>query len=111
MGLLDGLVGGAMGAAATTAVEHLIQQHGGLGGMLAQLQSQGLGPAVQSWVSNGPNQPVTADQVHNAFGADMMAQIAAKVGMNPADLSQKLAQILPQAVNHLTPAGVAPPAA
>ena len=110
MGLLDGLLGGVIGGAATTAVEHLIEQHGGLSGMLGQLKAKGLGPAVQSWVSNEPNQPVTGEQIHNAFGADVMQQLAAKVGMNPADLAQKLAQILPQAVDKLTPNGVAPSA-
>jgi len=28
-----------------------------------------LGGTIKSWVGTGPNQPISADQVHQAFGA------------------------------------------
>jgi uncharacterized protein YidB (DUF937 family) len=107
MGLLDGLLGGAVGAEMVTVVNGLIEKHGGVQGIVAQLEQQGLGNTVRSWVGTGANQPITADQIHQAFGSDTVKQLAAKVGMTPQDLASKLSQILPQAIDKLTPGGVA----
>ena len=109
MGLLDGLLGGAVGAEMVTVVNSFIQQHGGLQGIVAQFEKQGFGPTVQSWVGTGANQPISPDQVHQVFGSGMIAQIAAKAGMNPQDLAQKLSQVLPTAIDKLTPEGKVPP--
>ena len=107
MGLLDGLLGGAVGAEMVTVVNGLIEKHGGVQGIIAQLEQQGLGTTVRSWVGTGANQPITADQIHQAFGSDTVKQLAAKIGMTPEDLASKLSQILPQAIDKLTPGGVA----
>jgi uncharacterized protein YidB (DUF937 family) len=104
-GLLDGLVGGVMAG----VVNNLIQQHGGVQGIVSQFEKQGLGPTVRSWVSTGANQPISPDQVHKVFGSDMIGQLATKAGMNPQDLAQKLSQVLPQAIDKLTPGGQVPP--
>jgi uncharacterized protein YidB (DUF937 family) len=108
MGLLDGLLGGAVGAEMVTVVNSLIQQHGGVQGVLSQLESQGLGGVAKSWISNAPNQPISPAQVHQVFGSDMISQLAAKAGMNPQDLASKLSQLLPAAIDKLTPAGSVP---
>jgi uncharacterized protein YidB (DUF937 family) len=106
MGMFDGLLGGVVGAEMATVVNGLIEKHGGIQGIVAQLEQQGLGGTVRSWVGTGPNQPITADQVHQAFGSDTVKQLAAKFGMSPEDLSAKLSQVLPQAIDKLTPGGV-----
>lgn len=108
MGLLDGLLGGAVGAEMATVVNTLIQQHGGVQGILTQLEQQGLGGVARSWIATGPNQTITPGQVHQAFGTDMMTQLAAKVGMTPQELAQKLSQVLPTAIDKLTPTGQVP---
>ncbi len=110
MGILDGLLGGAVGAEMATVVNGLIQQHGGISGIVAQLEQQGLGGTVNSWIGNGPNQPITPSQVHQAFGTDVVKELAAKIGMSPDDLASKLSQVLPQVVDKLTPGGVVPKA-
>jgi len=109
VGLLDALIGGAVGAEMITVVNQLIEKHGGLPGIVSQLQQQGLGPTVNSWIGSGPNQPISADQVHQAFGPDMIRELAARTGMNPQELAQKLSQVLPQVIDHMTPAGSVPP--
>ena len=109
MSLLDGLLGGVVGGEMATVVNSFIQQHGGIQGIIAQFEKQGLGATVQSWVSTGPNQPISADQVHQVFGSGMLTQLAAKAGMNPQDLAQKLSQVLPVAIDKLTPEGRVPP--
>jgi uncharacterized protein YidB (DUF937 family) len=107
MGMFDGLLGGVVGAEMATVVNGLIEKHGGVQGIVAQLEQQGLGNTVRSWVGSGANQPITADQIHQAFGSDTVKQLAAKVGMTPEDLAAKLSSILPQAIDKLTPGGVA----
>jgi len=109
MSLLDGLLGGVIGGQMTTVVNSFIQQHGGIQGIVAQFEKQGLGPTVQSWVGTGPNQPISPDQVHQVFGSGMIEQLAAKAGMNPQELAQKLSQVLPTAIDKLTPEGRVPP--
>ena len=104
MGLFDGIVGGVVGALVTDVV----QKHGGVQGIVQQFESQGLGPTVRSWVGTGANQPITADQVHQVLGSDLVQQLAAKTGLSVPELTQKLAQFLPQAVDRMTPDGVIP---
>jgi uncharacterized protein YidB (DUF937 family) len=106
MGLFDGLLGGVVGAEMATVVNGLIEKHGGVQGIVAQLEQQGLGGTVRSWVGTGANQPITAEQIHQAFGSDAVKQLAAKLGMTPEDLAAKLSSTLPQAIDKLTPGGV-----
>ena len=108
MGMFDGILGGVVGAEMATVVNGLIEKHGGVQGIVAQLEQQGLGNTVRSWIATGPNQPITPDQVHQAFGSDLVKQLAARVGMTPEDLAAKLSQVLPQAIDKMTPAGVVP---
>jgi uncharacterized protein YidB (DUF937 family) len=109
MGLLDGLIGGVVGAEMVSVASQLIAKHGGVSGIVSQLQQQGLGATVNSWIGTGPNQPISADQVHQAFGPDLIRELAAKTGMTPQELAQKLSQVLPQVVDKLTPDGSVPP--
>jgi uncharacterized protein YidB (DUF937 family) len=109
MGLLDGILGGVVGGEMVSVVNNLIERHGGVQGIVDQFQRQGLGGTIQSWVGTGQNQSISPDQVHQAFGQDTIAAMAAKIGMSPQDLANKLSAILPQAIDKLTPGGVVPP--
>lgn len=108
MGLLDGLLGGTIGAALVTAANELIEKHGGLAGLAKTFQEKGLAPIVQSWISTGENQPIAPEQVGQAVGPDLIAELAAKAGVTPEELKKKLAEILPNAVDKLTPEGKLP---
>jgi uncharacterized protein YidB (DUF937 family) len=109
MGLLDGVLGGAVGAEMATVVNGFIAQHGGVQGIVAQMEKQGLGNTVKSWVGTGANAPITPDQVHATFGPEIISSMAAKFGLSPQELAQKLSQVLPQAVDRLTPTGTVKP--
>ena len=108
MGMLDGLLGGIVGAGMVSAVTNLVEQHGGLQGLVNQFQNNGLGSTVQSWIGTGPNQPISPDEVHKAFGPDLLRQLSEKSGLSVQDLAQKLSQVLPTAIDKLTPEGKVP---
>jgi uncharacterized protein YidB (DUF937 family) len=121
MGLFDNLAGGALGsllggqgggtqATIVNAVMGLLgnQQAGGLGGLVQQFASKGLGDIVNSWVSTGQNLPVTAQQIQQGLGSDTVKQLASQTGLSADQLSSHLAQILPQLVDKLTPNGQIP---
>jgi uncharacterized protein YidB (DUF937 family) len=108
MSLFDGLLGGAVGAEMATAVNSLIVKHGGIQGIVAQLEQQGLGGTVRSWIGTGANQPISPDQIHQVFGSDMVKELAAKVGLSPDELATKLSTYLPQVVDKMTPGGTLP---
>ena len=81
---------------------------GGLGGLLASFQQAGLGHIAQSWVGNGPNQPVSPDQLQSVLGQDQVQNMASQANMPPQDFLSQLSQHLPNAVNGMTPNGRLP---
>jgi len=108
MGLFDGLLGGIVGAGMVSVVNGIVEKHGGLQGVLNEFERNGLGSTVQSWVSTGPNQPISPDQVQQVFGPDLLQQLSQKSGVSVQDLARKLADVLPNAVDKLTPNGTLP---
>ena len=108
MGLLDGVLGGVVGAGMVSVVNGIIEQHGGVQGLVNEFERNGLGATVRSWVGTGPNQPVEPADVHRVLGSDLLQQLSAKTGLSVQDLAAKLSQVLPQAVDHLTPDGKIP---
>ncbi len=108
MSIFDSLLGGAVGGETVSIMTGLIEKHGGVQGLVDRLHLQGLGSIAQSWVGPGPNAPISADQIHSAFGADTISALAAKFGLHPQDVAQKLSEALPQAIDSLTPGGAVP---
>jgi uncharacterized protein YidB (DUF937 family) len=108
MGLFDGLLGGVVGAGMVSLVSNVIEQHGGVQGVVDQFEKQGFGDTVRSWVGTGPNQGITADEIHRVLGSATVQQLAAKAGISVPQLTQTLSEVLPQAISHLTPNGVVP---
>jgi uncharacterized protein YidB (DUF937 family) len=108
MGLLDGILGGFVGGELASVVNRLIAEQGGISAIVSKFEQAGLGPTVQSWIGTGPNTEVSPEQVHKALGPELVQQLAAKTGLSPQLLAEKLSQILPGVVDHLTPDGVVP---
>jgi len=126
MGLMDSLLGAAQQAMSGQATEAGAQGNGpdwvglisgllangsvqgGLAGLLQQLQANGLGEQVQSWVSTGANQPVSAEQLSAALGTDVLGQFASQAGVSTQEAGAQLSQMLPQVIDQLTPNGQLP---
>ena len=81
---------------------------GGLAGLVQAFQAKGLGNIVSSWVSTGANLPISAGQIREALGAERVQQLAQRIGLSPEAVGSKLAEILPTAVDKLTPDGKLP---
>jgi uncharacterized protein YidB (DUF937 family) len=120
MGLLDGLLGSVMGgmAGGTGGAQQqnpllmlalqLLQQNGGIEGILGKLQQAGYGDQAQSWISTGQNQPISPDALQQALGQDQLGQIAQQLGLGRGEAAGGLASMLPQLIDQMTPQGQVP---
>jgi uncharacterized protein YidB (DUF937 family) len=104
MGLLDGVLGGLVGA----GINQIIQRNGGVQGLVNQFEQKGLGGIAQSWVGTGPNLPVSSDQLRHVLGSENVAMFAGKLNVSPDELLKKLSELLPEHVDRMTPGGVIP---
>lgn len=108
MGMFDGLLGGIVGAGMVSVINGILEKHGGLQGVVNEFENNGLGATVRSWVGTGPNTPIAAADLQRVLGPDLLQQLSARSGMSVDELAQKLSQVLPQAVDRMTPAGTIP---
>lgn len=108
---LGGQLGNAMGGQAggqpnvLQLVQALMSQNGGLDGLLAKLQQGGLEPVVKSWLGNGQNLPVSAEQITKALGNPQIAAVAKQFGIDPQQVSSQIATQLPAIIDKLSPGG------
>ena len=121
MGLLDGLLGQMLGGAAgqpqmgaqaqnplLQIALQMLQQNGGLSGVLGKMQQAGYGEQAQSWVGTGQNMPIDAGALSQIFGQGDLGRIAQQLGISRDEASGGLAQMLPQVVDEMTPRGQIP---
>ncbi len=121
MGLLanmaNAIVTKAMGSSGSTEQTNFLSgilsfinhpEIGGVGGLVDKFKQAGLGNMASAWVGNGPNPPVTPDQLKQVFSSDQLKAFAQKLGINPDEATSHLADLLPHVVDHLTPDGKIP---
>jgi len=96
-----GDMGGIMGAlSGLTSGEGL-----DVGGIAEKLKEGGLGDQVSSWLGDGENQPVSADEITNALGADKVGEMASKLGVAPEAAAESLSQAMPDLMDKLSSGG------
>ena len=81
---------------------------GGLGQLVDQFQSSGLGEKAESWIGTGANAPVSETQMEQALGNDLIDSLARQTGLDRSELLARLAKVLPEAVDKMTPEGRLP---
>lgn len=115
MGFLENIAGGVLsggnqggGGGLMSEVLGLINNQGGVAGLVQAFQSKGLGDIAASWVGTGANQPVSGDQLQSVLGSGAIGQIAEKLGMSHGAVTDQLSQLLPGVIDHLTPNGQVP---
>lgn len=118
MGMLDGLLGsvlgGMMGGGAQQSnplmqmALQLLQQNGGIEGILGKFQQAGYAEQAQSWISTGQNEPISADALQQVLGHGQLGQIAQQLGIGQSEAAGGLASVLPQLIDQMTPQGQVP---
>jgi OmpA-OmpF porin, OOP family len=83
-------------------------QNGGIAGFFSRFQQAGLGNLVSSWMGNGENNPVSANQLEQVLGGETLGRLAASAGLPVAAAAPAMAFMLPKLMNFLTPDGVIP---
>ena len=119
MGLFDSILSAVSGKSDASGeaapligvLSGLLAQSGGLQGLAKKFSQSGQDNAFSSWVGMGENQPVSSDQIQKALGSDQIGALATRMGVDPAQASQFLAEYLPKIVDKLTPEGKVDPTA
>lgn len=106
MGLLDQLMGQLGGDNASLL--SLLQDLGGVGGIIDKFKAGGLGEIVESWVTSGQNLPVSAEQIESVLGNETISKIASALGIDTQNAADQLASSLPDLIDQITPNGQIP---
>ncbi|MGZ3710744.1 MAG: YidB family protein [Bdellovibrionota bacterium] len=104
------MIGGERGQQAQSLISNLLQQQGGLSGLVEKFKQGGLGDVAHSWISTGKNMPISAEQIRAVLGSETVAKLAKAAGVEPANAAEQLAKFVPLVVDKMTPAGQLPPA-
>ena len=91
--LLGGLLGGNSG------------QGLDFGNLLSGLQSNGLGEVAQSWLGDGENADISANQIESVLGAEKIQEMASQLGTDQGELLSGLREALPQMVDKSSSGG------
>ena len=122
MGLLEdvlAMAGGSLSSGGVPPAQHATglaaileyvnsPQVGGVAGLQKMFQAGGLGNVISSWIGNGQNVPVSADQLQNVLHGGTLQQVAQKAGIDPSQLTGMMASLLPHLVDKMTPNGEVP---
>ncbi len=115
MGILDQVTdklgGGKGGGIQAVLLQQLVgylSKPGALGNLAQSFQSNGLGNVLQSWIGTGQNLPISASQVQQVLGNDVVSDMAGKAGLDVPETADALSGMLPQVVDKLSPDGKEP---
>src|SRR5215467_14776304 len=121
MGMLDGILGSLLGGAGSgmqggmqaqnpllQVALQILQQNGGIEGVLDKFRQGGYADQAASWQSTGQNIPISGAALQEVLGSGAIGQIAQQLGLSHGEAAGGLAQMLPQVIDHLTPNGTIP---
>ncbi len=63
----------------------MLSKPGALQQLTSSFQGAGLENILQSWVGTGQNQPISPDQVKQAFGSGRVAELAEHTGLSESE--------------------------
>lgn len=86
----------------------MLESMGGIDGLMKKFQQSGLGDLAASWVGNGENKTIGAEELTQALGQDQIAALAQQAGIPESEGASVLSKILPDFINNLTPDGLIP---
>ena len=80
----------------------------GVGDLIERFRQGGQGSAVDSWVATGANNDVSETQLEKVLGSDLIDGLVQQTGLSRETLLSRLASVLPETVDKLTPEGRLP---
>ena len=66
-----------------------------LGGIMEKMKAGGMGDQLDSYLGDGENQEMSADQVKSAFGEEGISNVANKLGVDTDTAASQLKDVLP----------------
>ena len=66
-----------------------------MGSLMSKLKDGGLGGQVDSWMGDGENEPVSAEQLKSALGEEELAAASEKMGCDTDTCAQHLSDAIP----------------
>ena len=102
--LLGSALSGLLGGGNSNSTE------GGLdiGSILSNMTSSGdsnLGNIAKSWLGDGENESITAEQVKSMLGSDKISEFASQLGLSEEEATGGLADALPQVIDKASSGG------
>jgi uncharacterized protein YidB (DUF937 family) len=76
--------------------------------LVDRFRQSGQGEIAQSWVSKGPNMPVTTSQLEQAIGPELVDTLSGQTGVSREQFLARLSRELPTAVDRCTTLGRLP---
>ena len=73
--------------------------------LVSGFQEKGLGDVAESWLGDGENKAISADQLKDVLGADKVAAAAAELGTDEGSLLDTLKDAVPQMVDKSSSGG------
>ena len=70
-----------------------------LGGIISAMQSKGLGSVASSWLGDGKNEAISADQVRDVVGSNKVTAMAEQLHTDENSLLDGLKDALPQIID------------
>jgi len=80
----------------------------GLQDLIDSFKSSGQGEIADSWVTTGPNKPVSPQELERAISPEIWASLSDQTGLSKQELLSRLSRELPTAVDKYTPEGRLP---
>lgn len=88
------------------ALEELLGgERGSLPELAERFNEAGLGHVMASWISHGPNLPISTRDLRRVLGEERAEDLATLAGMASGDFLVHLARLLPAAIHGMTPEG------
>ncbi|VAW49571.1 hypothetical protein MNBD_GAMMA04-523 [hydrothermal vent metagenome] len=71
-----------------------------LGNLMSKMQGSDLLGIAQSWLGDGDNQAIDANQIMSIFGSDKVSAFASQLGMNESEAVGGLSDAIPQMIDN-----------
>jgi len=103
--LLEAFISKRKGIDYLSAVTEFVESHGGVQELVSNMTKNGLQATVASWLNDGDNLPVSAEQIMSFTDSEALKNLAEKCGMDIPAAAGLLSRYLPVIIDSLSEQG------